>query len=638
VTSDLFADLAWLPRPPSDFRQRCRDLAQAGDNFGRRVQALATHALAASQLQRLAGVIGDAIAQDRSLAPLAPFRLGLLGNGTLDLIVPALVASAARHGVALQVVRAEYGQIAQQAMSPDSQINRSSPDAVLLALDYRAFPLTPSPGMAEAAKASVDAAVAMLDSIRTGIATHAKVPCIVQTLAPPAEPLFGSIDPAVPGTARHLIDAFDDALVRSIAGTPDLLLDIAGLAGLVGVANWHAPNQWNLAKLPFADAYVPLYADHVGRLLGAMRGKARRCLILDLDNTVWGGVIGDDGLDGIVIAEGDPVGEAFRSVQRLALALRERGIVLAVSSKNTDEVARLAFQKHPEMLLRESHITVFQANWSDKAANIRAIAEALSLGLDAMVFLDDNPVERGLVRQLVPEVAVPELPDDPALYARTLMAAGYFEATAFSAEDRQRAEFYQGNARRAALQKQSGDLDVYLASLDMEITFQPFDSVGRARITQLINKSNQFNLTTRRYSEAEVAAAEARPDWLTLQVRLTDVYGDNGMIAVVICRPAEADAWEIDTWLMSCRVLGRKVEEMTLREILRQARERGISRVIGCYRPTERNGMVRDHYQKLGFAPTDSTADGTTRWELPTDTEVPCFAMRVRMLETAAAV
>jgi FkbH-like protein len=278
------------------------------------------------------------------------------------------------------------------------------------------------------------------------------------------------------------------------------------------------------------------------------------------------------------------------------------------------------------MLLREDHIAVFQANWNDKATNIKAIAEELALGLDAMVFLDDNPSERGLVRRLLPQVAVPELPDDPSLYPRVLMAAGYFEAVTFSAEDRQRADFYRDNARRIALQKQAGDVEAYLASLKMVIRFRPFDVVGRARITQLINKSNQFNLTTRRYTEAEVQEMGSDPDCYTLQVSLADIYGDNGMISVVICRRQDSD-WRIDTWLMSCRVLGRRVENAILRELIAAARERGITRIIGAYRPTPRNKMVEDHYPKLGFSPLCQNTDGSTDWELnlarTADTEAP---------------
>jgi FkbH-like protein len=303
--------------------------------------------------------------------------------------------------------------------------------------------------------------------------------------------------------------------------------------------------------------------------------------------------------------------------------LRGRGIVLAVSSKNDDAVARRAFRDHPEMLLRENHLAVFQANWNDKASNIKAIAEELSLGLDSFVFLDDNPVERGIVRQMLPEVAVPELPDDPAYYARTLAAAGYFESLAFSEEDRQRAEFYQRNAERVALKQTAGDLGAYYASLGMEIHFAPFDAVGRARIVQLINKSNQFNLTTRRYSEAEVAALEEDPEAFTLQVRLTDVFGDNGMISVVICRTAGSRSWVIDTWLMSCRVLGRSVEQMVLRELLLAARRRGIERLVGRYIPSGRNAMVADHYATLGFS-----RDGDD-WVLDVGSPEPAPTMKI---------
>src|SRR6185369_9482696 len=230
------------------------------------------------------------------------------------------------------------------------------------------------------------------------------------------------------------------------------------------------------------------------------------------------------------------------------------------------------------MLLKEDHLAVFQANWSDKASNITAIADQLALGLESFVFLDDNPAERNIVRQTLPQVAVPELPADPAYYARVLLASGYFEAVTLSDEDR----------KRVALQKNVADIHSYLVSLEMVMTVQPFDEVGRARIAQLISKSNQFNLTTRRYTEVEVAEAERDPDCMTLQIRLADTFGDNGMICVIICRRSGRD-WHIDTWLMSCRVLGRRVEEATLQEILLQARRAGIEALIGTYRPTERN-------------------------------------------------
>jgi FkbH-like protein len=569
-----------------------------------------------NQLTRLSKVISTAIVNQEPLDPLTPFRLAVLSNSTVDLIVPALVASAARHGVALDVIQPSYDQVAQEALNPDSSVNSSRLDAVLFALDYRALPLNLSLNDTERASATVLGAIGYLRRLRDGIKTGSNALCILQTVAPPIETLFGSLDCALPGTRRSIIDAINRDLAAFVLHSGDVLLDVAGIAQTVGIANWHNPQLWNMAKFAFSDEFVPLYADHVARIVAAIRGKSRKVLILDLDNTVWGGVIGDDGLEGIKIAQGDATGEAHLALQRLALDLRQRGIVLAVSSKNNDEIARAPFEQHPEMLLKLDHIAVFQANWKDKATNIQAIAEELSLGLDAMVFLDDNPVERGLVRKVLPQVAVPELPEDPACYARTLAAAGYFEAVAFAAEDSKRADYYQDNAKRVNLQRQVGGVDAYLGSLDMTITFQPFDATGRARIVQLINKSNQYNLTTRRYTEPEVMAVENEPEAFTLQVRLADIFGDNGMISVVICRPQDDGVWDIDTWLMSCRVLGRKVEHMVLREILEHARAAGVHKLVGTYRHTDRNKLVVDHYTKLGFSKVDEKTPGLTVWEL----------------------
>ena len=614
--NSLYSELQWLPRPPPEFRQRLKALENSAGHLGRELQSLALHALDVNQLTKLAKIIVKARASGSSLHPLVPLRLAVLSNATIDLIVPALVASAARHGVALEVIQPSYDQVAQEALTPNSKVNGAKPDAVLFALDYRALPLKLSLADAETSAATVQGVIGYLQLLRNGIKANSNAVCIFQTFAPPAETLFGSLDRAVPGTLRSLVDNINRELIDYVRGSGDTLLDVAGLAETVGLADWHNIQLWNMAKFSFSDELIPLYADHVARTVAAIRGKSRKVLILDLDNTVWGGVIGDDGLEGIKVAQGDATGEAHLAVQRLALDLRQRGIVLAVSSKNTDEVARAPFEQHPEMLLKLDHIAVFQANWNDKATNIQAIAEELSLGLDALVFLDDNPVERGLVRKLLPQVAVPELSEEAAYYARTLTAGGYFEAVAFAAEDLKRAGFYQDNAKRANLQKHVGGVDAYLASLDMTITFQPFDATGRARIVQLINKSNQYNLTTRRYTDPEVTAAENDAEVFTLQVRLADIFGDNGMISVVICRPGEDGVWDIDTWLMSCRVLGRKVEQMVLGEILEHARAASVHKLTGTYRPTDRNKLVIDHYANLGFTKVGEEESGLTRWEL----------------------
>lgn len=342
------------------------------------------------------------------------------------------------------------------------------------------------------------------------------------------------------------------------------VLDVAAVADMAGLAAWHDPGQWHWAKLPFSQNLIPLYADHVARYIGALRGRSRKCLILDLDNTLWGGVIGDDGLEGIELGQGSTRGEAYLTVQRMARALRERGIVLAVCSKNDDANARLPFRLHPEQILKEEHIAVFQANWNDKASNLEAIIKALDLTPEALVFLDDNPAEREIIRRELPAVAVPEIPDDePALWPQILSAAGYFEAISFTDADLDRAKQYATNAERETLKVKSRDIGDYLQALEMEMEVTPFDAPVAARVAQLINRSNQYNLTSRRYTEEQVIALNADSSVACFSVRLRDRFGDNGIISIVICRDDGHD-WYIDTWLMSCRVLGRQVERALL--------------------------------------------------------------------------
>ncbi|MET0408533.1 MAG: HAD-IIIC family phosphatase [Hyphomicrobium sp.] len=626
MSSSLYTELRWLPPKPNEFPAMCKALGTSMSP-GSEARALAQFGLATNDLIRLGRNlirIGPS-----ALAPLQPFKLGVISNALLDLMAPVLTATAARYGIALECVTADFGQTTAEALDAESVINRFRPDAVLMAIDHRGLPLRFVAGSRELHEEGVSASLQVLTTIRQGFQENAGCVCIVQTIPPPPEALFGSLDRSIPGTPRSVLEDLNGAIAKSIDGTPDILFDVASLASTVGLSTWYSPSEWNLAKLQFSEACLPLYADHVLRLIAASRGKSRRCLVLDLDNTLWGGVIGDDGLDGIKIAQGDAVGEAHLEVQQLALDLRSRGVVLAVCSKNTDEIARQPFRAHPEMRLKENHIAVFQANWDDKATNITAIADTLSLGLESVVFLDDNPVERDLVRKELPQVAVPELPDDPAHYARYLAAAGYFEAVRFLDEDRAKADMYKLNAERATIRARSTDMASYLATLDMEIIFSPFDQIGRSRISQLINKSNQFNLTTRRYSEADVAQIERDEHVFALQIRLIDKLGDNGMISVVICRPADEGDWEIDTWLMSCRVLGRGVEVMVLRELLGAAREQGVRRIVGRYIPTERNALVRDHYEKLGFSLLSRDSDGTSVWVLPVDADVTPVPMKV---------
>jgi FkbH-like protein len=316
-------------------------------------------------------------------------------------------------------------------------------------------------------------------------------------------------------------------------------------------------------------------------------------------------------------------------VQAFGLEQRMRGVILAVCSKNEHDTALRVFREHPDMLLREADIAAFQVNWDDKATNLRRIAESLNIGVDSLVFVDDNPAERDRVRQVLPMVAVPELPDDPAEFAPVLWAASYFEAIALSDEDLKRADTYKANLARVETLSKLGDMEAYLASLEMAAIFAPFNPLGRSRIAQLINKSNQFNLTTRRYTESQVGAIEVDPSRFHLQVRLTDKFGDNGMVSVVIF-DKRGKIWECDTWLMSCRVLGRRLEEAILAEVATAARAEGAELLSGCYVPSGKNAMVAGHFGKLGFAKLGEDSDGKTRWRLIlADYRTPSLPMRI---------
>lgn len=604
--------LAWLLPAPDDFRARAKAVGPEG--AGRALAGLAAHALDLNKLAQLDRALA-ALPADADLAPLSPVRLALLADATADYLAPAIRASALRHGIRAETYLPAYGQALAEAMDERSGLAAFGADMALVAQDHRALGLARVHLDAAAAAAAVAAALGRTRALLEALGRQGVRTVILQTLPVPPEPWCGHFDRRAPGSVAAQIAAFNDGLALLAAEGAAALLDVAALADLVGRARWFDAAQWHRAKLPFALDLVPLYADHVGRLLGALRGKARKCLVLDLDNTLWGGVIGDDGVEGIRLGQGSAEGEAFLAIQEAALALKARGVVLAVCSKNEDDAARLPFRHHPDMALKEEDIAVFVANWSDKATNLAHIAKVLNIGTDALVFLDDNPAERARVRQMLPEVAVPELPEDPAFYPAALLQAGYFETAGLSADDAARAEQYRANAARAAAAETIGDYGAYLASLGMECDLRPFDAAGRTRIAQLINKSNQFNLTTRRYTEAEVAAMEADPALFTLQVRLADRFGDNGMISVLIFRKGPEE-WFCDTWLMSCRVLGRRVEEAALAAVAAAARAEGAQALAGEYIPTAKNRMVAEHFARLGFRQTAAEPGGRTLWRL----------------------
>jgi FkbH-like protein len=534
-------------------------------------------------------------------------RVALLGSSTLTHLIPGIRIGGLRRGIWVDVYEGPYGMYRQELQDPSSGLHAFRPDVLLLSLDSQH--LLGADGSTVTGSLQGIHACWQLAQQTLGCAV------VQQTVLPVFLPLLGNNEHRYDQSRLSMAWALNQELRRSASEQGVHLLSVDTLSATDGITQWYDEALWHGSKQEIHPRVAHIYGDHLGRILSALRGRSAKCLVLDLDNTLWGGVIGDDGLSGIKLGQGSALGEAYVAFQRYVRELSRRGVILAVCSKNDEANALEAFDRHPEMVLRRKDIACFMANWEDKATNLRAIAKALNIGLDSLVFVDDNPFERNLVRRELPEVAVPELPEDPSRYAACIANAGYFESLSMTAEDLQRSAQYQMNAEREHLRESATDMESYLRDLKMELLWAQVDPISLPRVVQLINKTNQFNLTTQRYTEQEVSAMMSDSKWLVLQFRLLDRYGDNGIISVVIGQIKD-DTLLLETWLMSCRVLGRQVETATLNIVADMAERMGAERLLGIYRPTLKNGMVREHYEKLGFELVHKTADGLSQWKL----------------------
>ena len=612
--------MAWLPAP-LDFRRDLRAALETADSATRveKLASLAQHRLGfleTMQLDRSLGRIASDTAPGFSLV-----RLAILASSTVDHLVPAIRVAGLRRRLLIDVHVGAYGQHRQDLLDPASPLYRFGPQTILLSLTAR----DATAGVSlTATNSEVDQAIARsVDELRHSWrkAREAfKATVIQQTFLDATHPVFGSYDRLVPGTPSRLVARLNDLLSQAASSEGVLLLDIARASERDGIDAWFDAGRWMQAKMEIAPQAAPLYGDLAVRIIAAQRGLSKKCLVLDLDDTLWGGVIGDDGLEGIVLGEGSASGEAHLALQRYVLQLKARGVILAVCSKNDPVIAEAVFLDHPEMVLKRPDIAAFVANWDDKAENLKAIAARLNIGLDSLVFVDDNPVERARIRESLPMVAVPELPEDVAHYVRCVADAGYFEAVSFTPDDQRRSDQYAANAEREALLGSSESMDDFLRGLRMSVVFGPVKAVDFARVTQLINKTNQFNPTTRRCTTEELAAIAAAPEAVTLQFRLLDRFGDNGLISVLILRPdpRRPDVLEIETWVMSCRVFGRELEFEAMNIAVEIARRRGARAFRANYIPTRKNGVIRDLYPSLGFtrANGETPANRAIHWSL----------------------
>jgi FkbH-like protein len=539
-----------------------------------------------------------------------PLRLAILGGPTTTQLRQLIEVFLAGEGMAVEVYEADYGLFRQEILTPGSGLDAFGPQVVFLATGARDVARRPDVDQDEEAVARLAAEerddwAHLWETSRTR--WNATVVQNNFEIAPGS--VLGHYALRHPAAQEHYLERLNRLLADS--APPHVILhDQRGLAAEAGARSWFDPRFYLEFKMPCGPECLVAYAHSVICLMRAVVGRSKKVLVLDLDNTLWGGTVGDLGAGGIRLGQGSGEGEAFLAFQRYAQALKQRGVLLAVCSKNDEDKAREPFEKRPDMILKLSDLSCFLANWENKADNLRTIAERLELKLDSFVFVDDNPAERAVVRRFLPEVAVPDMPEDPAGYVQALALHRYFETIAFTREDTARARYYAENARRKDLAAQTCDLASFLASLAMRMKVEPVSDLNIERVTQLINKSNQFHLTTRRYTPAQVREIAAAADWRTLTFSLKDKLGDNGLISVILLRRHQ-DSLAIDTWVMSCRVLQRGVEEFAREALVELARQEGCARILGSYIPTAKNSMVEHHYARLGFEPEGSDSTQT---------------------------
>lgn len=533
---------------------------------------------------------------------LPQYSLAVLGDCATQHLATALRGYGVSVGIRLNVFDADYDQIDAQVMAPDSELYRFAPQGVLLQMCTEKLQEAFYDRPPEARASFAEDTYARIRQIWSRIGS--RIPATVLQCNFPLidDGVFGQFGNKTEQSFLFQQRKLNYLLMQGCQEAKNtFLIDLDALQTALGRSTFADPKLYYVAKMPISLAALPAAAKLVVDVVRSLQGAVKKCLVLDLDNTLWGGVIGDDGLSGIQIGELG-TGHAFSDFQKWLKELKNRGILLTVCSKNNEDTAKEPFEKHPEMVLRLEDFSMFVANWEDKARNIRTIQQALNIGMDSMVFLDDNPFERELVRTMIPEITVPELPEDPALYLQYLRGLDLFETASYSREDAGRTEQYREKAQRAAFEAAFQSYDDYLEALQMRASAAAFDPFHYPRIAQLTQRSNQFNLRTVRYTEAEIEALAQDDSRIGLYFTLKDKFGDHGLISVVVLEKQPEDTLFISEWLMSCRVLKRGMEEFIVDKILSVAAQQGFRRIVGEYIPTPKNAMVKDLYEQLGFA------------------------------------
>jgi len=570
-----------------------------------------TEALPPTLTEILAGIDGKPaayLAAARRLASyagdgLTPERIFVLASFTFDLVTPYLVVESARRGIAAEVATGPFGQLEQQVLDPESLLHRFAPSVIVIAARIEDLAPELADGFLAAPPTATDAYVERIAQLCARVRERTAARIVVWNQAPLRRLVAGLADPALgPGQSFALAE-LDRRLAEACAAVSGVVMfDVARLATEVGTRQWYDAKLQALARTPLSGAAQLAVGKQLARVIRALTRTPCKCLVLDLDNTLWGGVLGEDGLAGIALGEDHP-GSAYKAFQRVVRGYRDRGVLLAIASKNNLADVDELFASHRDMVLARDQFAALQVHWNDKASSLRAIAADLNIGVDSLAFFDDNPVERDWVRAQLPEVTVIDVPADPLRYSDALDDSGAFDHLVITAEDRQRAGQYQSEVARRDLEQSATSVDEFLRALQMKAVIGKIDAATLPRVVQLLGKTNQFNVTTRRYSEPELARLLASEGAIGLWMRVSDRYGDNGLVALALAVREEPSRYRLDSFLMSCRILGRQAEHALLRSVARRAREQGASVLLGEFIPSKKNAPAAPFFQDAGFSP-----------------------------------
>lgn len=550
----------------------------------------------------------------KDVSALPTIKVALLGDSATQFVATAIRGMAIERGFRIELFESEYNQVERQVLDSTSDLYQY--DA-----KYTIFFQSTHKLMEKYAMMTTDEQTRMaddrLDFIRT-ICAQVSGHIIYYNYPEIEDTVFGSYANKVKTSFTYQLRKLNYELMNLAQECQNLFIcDLAGLQNKFGRDMVFDSTVYVSTEMLLSIDALPYVASRTMDIICSIEGKFKKCLILDLDNTVWGGVVGDDGWENIQVGHGLGIGKAYTEFQQWVKKLKNRGIIIAVCSKNDEDKAKEPFEKNPEMVLKLDDISVFIANWENKADNIRTIQSILNIGFDSMVFLDDNPFERNIVRENVPGVTVPELPEDPGDYLEFLYSQNLFEIASYSNADKDRTKQYQVEAKRVTAAKAFANEADFLKSLNMMSEVSGFNKYNTPRVAQLSQRSNQFNLRTKRYTEDQISYIEKSDKYATFSFTLEDKFGDNGLIAVIILEKVDAETLFIDTWFMSCRVLKRGMENFALNTIVDYACANGFKKIIGEYIPTLKNGMVKEHYPNLGF---DVVAEAeTAKWLLNVD-------------------